>query len=196
MVSKRARRTFTIDPDISEKVDELTDGHSLEINVLVNKALRRYVEWGRFVDSFKLVTSDPRLMKELWSHVTPDEARKMGTQNGADAVVEFILYYFHKFDLDSVLKTFRVIGGEYTNSYLYSEVGDNNSRTIVLRHQMGLSASVYYGASFKALCDRLGIDVKLDESEDQLICKISHAGSRETPPKTLKEQTVSNRPRN
>ena len=186
MVSKRARRTFTIDPDVSEKVDELTDGHSLEINVLVNKALRRYVEWGRFVDSFKLITNDTSLMKELWSHVTPDEARKMGTQNGSDTVVEFILYYFHKFDLDSMLKTFRVIGGEYANAYLYSEFGDNNNRTIVLRHQIGRSASAYYGASLKALCDRLGADVRLEESDDQLICKISNVISLETPLKNAR----------
>lgn len=195
MVSKRARRTFTIDPDVSEKVDELTDGHSLEINVLVNKALRRYVEWGRFVDSFKLVTNDPRLMKELWSHVTIEDARKMGTQSGTDAVVEFILYYFHKFDLDSVLKTFRVIGGEYANDYLYSEFGDNNSRTIILRHQMGRSASAYYGGSLKALCDRLGVAMRLEESEDQLICKISNLGALETTSKTIKEQMITNRPR-
>lgn len=194
-MSKRARRTFTIDSDVSEKVDELTDGHSLEINLLVNKALRRFIEWGRFVDSFKLVTYDPRLMKELWSHLTVDEARKMGTQNGTDAVVEFILYYFRRFDLDSVLKTFRVIGAEYANAYLYSEFGDTNNRTIILRHQMGLSASAYYGGSLKALCKRLGIDVRLEESDDQLICKISNAGSPEATPKTFKEQMVGNRPR-
>ena len=195
MVSKRARRTFTIDSDVSERVDELTDGHSLEINLLVNKALRRFIEWGRFVDSFKLVTYDPRLMKELWSHLTVDEARKMGTQNGTDAVVEFILYYFRRFDLDSVLKTFRVIGAEYANAYLYSEFGDTNNRTIILRHQMGLSASAYYGGSLKALCNRLGVDVRLEESDDQLMCKISNAGSPEATPKTLREQMVGNRPR-
>ena len=195
-MSKRARRTFTIDSDVSAKVDELTDGHSLEINVLVNKALRRYVEWGRFVDSFKLVTNDPRLMKELWSHVTIEDARKMGTQNGTDAVVEFILYYFRKFDLDSVLKTFRVIGAEYANDYLYSEFGDSSSRTIILRHQMGRSASAYYGGSLKALCDRLGVAVRLEESDDQLICKIGNPGSPESIPRALKEQMVSNRPRN
>lgn len=193
MVSKRARRTFTIDSDVSEKVDSLTDGHSLEINLLVNKALRRFVEWERFVDSLKLVTSDPRLMRVLWSHVTVEEARKMGTQNGTDAAVEFILYYFHKFDLDSVLKTFRIIGAEYANAYLYSEFGDANSRTIILRHQMGRSASAYYGSSLRALCERLGVDMRLEENDDQLTCKISNPSSVGTPPKTLKEQLVNHR---
>ena len=37
---------------------------------------------------------------------------------------------------------------------------------------MGPSASAYYGASLKALCDRLGLEMKLEEAEDQLICKI------------------------
>src|SRR5256884_7178575 len=54
--------------------------------------------WGRFVENFKLVISDPRLMKLLWSHLTVEEAREMGLQNGNSAVVEFILYYFRKFD--------------------------------------------------------------------------------------------------
>ncbi len=188
-MERRARRTFTIDHDVSEKIDELAGGHTLEVNVLVNKAIRRYVEWGRYVDTFKLVTSDPRLMKILWSYITIEEAREKGTQNGKDTVVEFILYYFHKFDLDSVLKIFQLIGAEYANAYVYSEFGDKDSRTIILRHSMGRSASAYYGASFKALCDRLGVKVELEENEDQLICKIGTASTLKTiVPKSLKEQ--------
>ena len=188
-MERRARRIFTIDHDVSEKIDELAAGHTLEVNVLVNKAIRRYVEWGRYVDTFKLVTSDPRLMKILWSHITIEEAREKGTQNGKDTVVEFILYYFHKFDLDSVLKIFQLIGAEYANAYVYSEFGHKDSRTIILRHSMGRSASAYYGASFKALCDRLGVKVELEESEDQLICKIGPASTLRTiVPKSFKEQ--------
>ena len=179
-MDRRTRRTFTIDPDVSEKIDTLVGGHSLEINVLVNKAIRRYVEWGRYVDSFRLVTSDPRLMKMLWSHVPVEEARKMGTRNGNDTVVEFILYYFRKLDMNSVLDVFRVIGAGYANAYLYSEFGDSKNRTVILRHGMGRGASAFYGASLKALCNRLGVGVDLDESDDQLICKISSAGALKT----------------
>lgn len=148
--------------------------------MLVNKALRRYIDWGRFVESFKLVTSDPRLMKLFWSHLTVDEAREAGLQNGNSMVVEFILYYFRKFDLDSVLKTFRVIGAEYSNAFAYSEIGDESNRTIILRHSMGRSASAYYGASLKALSGRLGLDVDLEESEDQLLCKIRRIEAGQT----------------
>ena len=148
--------------------------------MLVNKALRRYLEWGRFVDAFKLVTIDPRLLRLFWSHVTVDEAREMGIQNGASAVAEFILYYFRKFDLGSLLKTFRVIGAEYSNVYVYSESSDHRNRTIILRHGMGRSASAYYGASLKTLCDRLGLKVESEESDDQLICKILLVGKEKS----------------
>jgi hypothetical protein len=166
------RRTFAIDPEISEKIDDLSGGHPLEANLLANKALRRYVDWGRFVDSFKLVTIDPRLLRLFWSHVKVEEAREMGLQNGKSTVVDFILYYFHKFDLESVLKIFKVIGAEYSNVFVYSEFGDESNRTIVLRHGMGRSASAYYGASLQALCNRLGVEMELEESDDQLVCKI------------------------
>ena len=188
-MERRARRTFTIDPDVSEKIDILAGGHNIEINVLVNRALRRFIEWGRYVDNFKLVTSDPRLMKVLWSHISIDDARRMGTETGNDAVAEFILYYFHKFDLDSVLKTFRVIGAEYCNAYVYSEFGDQENRTVILRHSVGRAASAYYGASLKALCSRLGLDLELEESDDQVICKIAGGGSlKGVIPKTFNEQ--------
>ncbi len=188
-MERRARRTFTIDPDVSEKIDILAGGHSIEINVLVNKALRRFIEWGRYVDNFKLVTSDPRLMKILWSHITIDDARRLGTETANDAVAEFILYYFHKFDLDSVLKTFQVIGAEYCNAYVYSEFGDQQNRTVILRHSVGRAASAYYGASLKALCSRLGLNLELEESDDQVICKIAGGGSlKGVIPKTFNEQ--------
>ena len=188
-MERRARRTFTIDPDVSEKIDILAGGHNIEINVLVNKALRRFIEWGRYVDNFKLVTSDPRLMKILWSHITIDDARRLGTETGNDAVAEFILYYFHKFDLDSVLKTFQVIGAEYCNAYVYSEFGDQQNRTVILRHSVGRAASAYYGASLQALCSRLGLNLELEESDDQVICKIAGGGSlKGVIPKTFNEQ--------
>jgi hypothetical protein len=174
-LARLTRRTFAIEPEVSEKIDALVDGHTLETNLLVNKALRRYVEWGRFVDGFKLVTIDPGLLKLFWSHLTVDEAREMGKRNGNSTVVEFILYYFRKFDLDSVLKTFRVIGAEYSNVYIFSEFGDDQNRTIILRHGMGLSATAYYGASLKALCERLRMEVELEESEDQLVCRMRPA---------------------
>src|SRR5207245_9097494 len=81
-LERRTRRTFTIDPDVSEKIDKLVGGHNLEINVLVNKSIRRYIEWGRYVDSFKLVTSDHRLMKKILSHVTVEDATKMANKDG------------------------------------------------------------------------------------------------------------------
>lgn len=172
LLPRLTRRTFAIERELSEKIDDLVEGHPLEVNLLVNKALRRYVEWGRFVDDFKLVTIDPLLLELFWSHLTVDEAREVGLKSGNNRVVEFILYYFRKIDLDSVLKIFRVIGAEYSNVYVYSESDDEGNRTIILRHGMGLSASAYYGASFNALCHRLGLKVDLEESDDQVICKI------------------------
>ena len=177
-----------VDSDVSEKINEASGGHPIEVNLLVNKALRRYLEWGRFADSFKLVVSDPRLMKTLWSHVSVDAARQMGVHNGNDTVVEFILYYFRKFDLETVLKTFRVIGGEYSNAFMYSEFGENQNRTVILRHGMGESASAFYGSSFKALCDRLGLGVHVEESEDQVVCKIHRPEAKSAAPMTIKDQ--------
>src|SRR5947208_17009050 len=87
LLERRTRRTFTIDPDVSEKIDKVVGGHNLEVNVRVNRAIRRYIEWGRYVDSCKLVTSDPGRMKTLWSHVTGGEARQRGTRNGKDTGV-------------------------------------------------------------------------------------------------------------
>src|SRR2546428_9392155 len=186
-MARLTRRPCAIEPDVSEKIDGLIAGHTLEANLLVNKALRHYLEWGRFVENFKLVISDPRLMKLLWSHLIVDEARELGLQNGKSAVVEFILYYFRKFDLESVLKTFRVIGAEYSNAFVYSESGDDRNRTLILRHGMGRSASAYYGASLKALSVRLGMEVGLEESDGQLGCKIRRVYKEQTiAPKTPK----------
>ena len=165
LLPRLTRRTFAIERELSEKIDDLVEGHPLEVNLLVNKALRRYVEWGRFVDDFKLVTIDPLLLELFWSHLTVDEAREVGLKSGNNRVVEFILYYFRKIDLDSVLKIFRVIGAEYSNVYVYSESDDEGNRTIILRHSMGRSASAYYGASLKALSSRLGMKVEVTATE-------------------------------
>src|SRR5439155_25703140 len=80
-LERRTRRTFTIDPDVSEKIDKMVGGHNLEGNGRVNRAIRRYMEWGRYVDRFKLLTSDPRLMRTTGTDGTVGESRGMGTQS-------------------------------------------------------------------------------------------------------------------
>src|SRR5207237_10922248 len=81
-------------------------------------------------------------------------------------------YHSLIFDFDAVLTTIRVMGAEDTNKYVDTESDDEGKPTIIMRHGMGMSASAYYGASFNALCHRLGLKVDLEESDDQLIFKI------------------------
>src|SRR5207247_10835134 len=114
---------------------------------------------------------------------------RVGSRTATVAVGERILYDFHKVDLDSGRNTLQGICAEYCNAYVYSEFGDRQNRTGILRHSVGRVASAYYGASLQALCSRLGLNLELEESDDQVICKIAGGGSlRGVLPKTFNEQ--------
>jgi hypothetical protein len=106
------------------------------------------------------------------NHLTDEEARNIGKQSGNDTSIEFIRSYFHKFDLETLLESFRVIGDLFMHAFKYNEFVENSHRTIILRHNAGLRVSAYYSEILKTLCSRLNIEVEVHETEAQITATI------------------------
>jgi hypothetical protein len=171
-IPRFAKRIARLSNETDRKLEALSLRLGVSTNSILEKAVRRYVEWEVFAEGVGLVQVPPSLYKTLMNHLTDEEARNIGKQSGNDASIEFIRGYFHKFDLESLLESFRVIGDEFMHAFKYNEFSENPQRTIMLRHNAGPRVSAYYSEVLKALCSQLNIGVEVHESETQITATI------------------------
>src|SRR2546428_11988845 len=105
--------TFRIDSDVSEKLAQLSESERVSMNVIANKALRRYVDWEANAEKFGTVTTSSSTIKKFFDYLTDDHAKEMGKWWGENQVPGIITFYFKKFDFDSVLKALEFLGAQY-----------------------------------------------------------------------------------
>ena len=183
---KYVKRTVRMEAEVSDKYDELSITQNTSLDTLFRKALNKYIYWDVFAEKIGLVQISPDLWKTLMGRLTDDEARQLGRRSGGDASIEFIRSYFHKFDLETVIQSFKTIGDGFMHAFNFAEFGDEAQRTVILYHKAGPRVSAYYAEVLKALCSHFSADVKVEESEDQINATIRT-------PKT--EQVRGNGPR-
>lgn len=173
---KTVKRTIRMDFDISEKLEDLSTKQRLAFNSLLNKALRRYVDWEVFAESFGLITVEKKVWKTLLGRLTELEARELGRRVGAQSTMDFVTYYFRRFDLESVICCLQLLGAEYMRNFQFVDFGEGDgTRTVVLRHSLGPAASAFYGESVRTLFERLHVSAEIEESDDQIVLRIISA---------------------
>jgi hypothetical protein len=165
-------RTLRLDDELDKNLLKLADGERVSVNLLINKALRRYVEWDAYVSKFGMLSISKRLMRVLFDHLTDEQARELGRQSGKDAGPELVNFWYKKFDLENTLKAFQDLIGKYSNDFQFDYRFDGKSHVLILKHDTGLKASLYYSESVRAIFNLLGMKVETSETEDQVVATL------------------------
>jgi hypothetical protein len=136
------------------------------VNVLANRALRRFVEWDSRAEKLGLMGFAPDLMAKLLEPYTVQQAKELGRWAGKENMLPMTLYVFGSVSLDSVLKSVDFISkymGRFTSEYVFRE----GKHHLTLRHGMGMKWSVFYAASAEeVLGENLGMEIVSTVTDD------------------------------
>src|SRR5207245_9509179 len=80
-MSRRIKpKTFTlnVDSDTIEKLTMEAEQQGLSVNVIANRALRKYVEWDVVSERYKVASSFPSLLVKLMTWVPEEHVRELG----------------------------------------------------------------------------------------------------------------------
>ena len=176
--------TFRIDADVFDAINALAEKERTSVNAIVNRALRKHVEWDVFAEKFGLLSVTKGTIKHLFDLMTDKQAREMGAIYGSSLAPEFITFWFMKFDFQTILKALDLLGSRYGKLFDFDYVVDGNVYTLFLRHDRGMKHSIYYEEAAKALFGRLGIkpEVKMTESMVTIIIPLHEANDAGTKP--------------
>jgi len=142
------------------------------VNVLVNRAIRRLVEWDSRTQELGFASIRKNTLKMLWDSLTEEKAREMGMKAGGPEAVELVLYWFKRFNFDNALSTVSLFGSDYANLYRYEHDFDGKVHTLVVDHDLGRNFSLYLSGMFTETLKLLVADFEVTESERQLLIRI------------------------
>ncbi len=172
--------TFRIDADIFEAVSSLADKGNTSVNAVVNRALRRYVEWEVFAEKFGMLSVTSETITKLFNMMTDKQAREMGENYGSSLAPELITFWFKKFDFASVLKALDLLGSRYGRLFNFDYILDGGTYTLFIRHERGMKHSIYYEEAARALFGKLGLKPEISLTESQVTIVIPENKVRRT----------------
>src|SRR3989442_2757956 len=160
-------RTIRLEGGILLKLEELAKQESVSISFIINKALRRHVEWEIYAEKFGFMMAFTAMMRRIYESLTDEEARELGRQSAENEYSEFINFWFKKINFDTTLKALEILGSEYARSFKFEHSFNGNGHTIIFKHDRGPRTSAFYAEIAKVLFNRLNMKVEMVESDQQ-----------------------------
>src|SRR5437867_5922501 len=171
-------RSFRLDHDTIDKLNDISEKERVSVNVLANRALRRYVEYDVPGEKFGLITISKALLKTLFALMTEEQARELGRKSGNEAGPAFVTFWYKKFDLENTIKAIGKVMSEYGRTLSFDSSFDGKTHVLVMRHETGKNASAYYAELVKAIFALLGLNCRMEENEDQVTAYVDALPSR------------------
>lgn len=170
--STSVTRTIRIDRDVDEFLRRFGEQEGVSVNLLVNKAIRRLVEWDIYADKFGLVELPASLIEKMMDHLTDEEARDLGQWVGHKLLPEFITFWFKEVNLQAMVVGFPRLQSRYGRAFEYEEHVKAGKWTIVLKHSGGARWSMYYAELLRtAFRELLKTDIVTEKTDDQVVAR-------------------------
>src|SRR6266705_1795740 len=109
-------RTIRLEGDILLKLEELANQENVSISCIINKALRRHVEWEIYAEKFGFMMAFTSKMRRIYESLTDAEARELGRQSAENEYSEFINFWFKKINFETTVQALGLPLCEYAPS--------------------------------------------------------------------------------
>jgi len=132
-----------MDEDIDFQLSSKADQERQSVNVLINKALRGYVEWTQHAKMFNHATVSQKLLEKMMDYLTVEEARELGRWSATNSLAEMTNTLFGGIRLTSIMATLAVMG-KYSGRFVLEHTFENPRHYLILHHGAGLKWSQFY----------------------------------------------------
>jgi hypothetical protein len=167
-------RTIRIERDVDEFLRKFGEREGVSVNLLVNKAIRRLVEWDIYAEKFGLIALPSSLIERMMDRLTDEEAADLGRWVGKNLVPEFITFWFKEVSLQAMVIGFPRLQSRYGRAFEYEEQVNGGRWTIILKHSAGQKWSIYYEELLKtAFRDLLKTELQVERTDDQVVARFA-----------------------
>jgi hypothetical protein len=141
---KRKTSTFTlrIDEDITKLLQNESQLHDISLNTLINKILKRYVEWDSYEPKVGMIPMAKPVITTLFNMMSEKEILDLVSNFGKNVVQDIAYFMKMKSDPDSFLTWFEI---RMRRSFVeFNHLQENDRHIYILKHDLGYNWSLYH----------------------------------------------------
>lgn len=169
-------RTIRIDQDVDDGLRKLSEEEGVSVNLLVNRSLRKLVEWDAHAAKFGFLMVPEILFTRMLELLSDDQAAELGRWAGANLVREYITFWFKEVTLETARKGLLDFFSRYARPFAYEETIEDGRYTVVVKHPGGPRGSLYYSELIRTLFEELlHLQPKVERTENQVIVRFHEA---------------------
>ncbi|MGI0086500.1 MAG: hypothetical protein ACREBI_00860 [Nitrosotalea sp.] len=146
---KTLTMTFRLDEQIIKKLRLESNNRQISTNTLVNQALRRFLEWGKFEPVAGFVMVNKPVFSEVFDKLTQKEIIDLASRVGKNEVRDIALFMKGNIDLLSFLSWFEM--RMVNSSVQVSHSNNDGFHTYVMKHDIGRNWSIYHKTILKLI---------------------------------------------
>ncbi|NOJ30150.1 MAG: hypothetical protein DA328_08295 [Nitrososphaeraceae archaeon] len=169
--SKKTRTfTFRIDSETLKSLQSESDAQNITLNTLINKILKRYVEWDTYEPKLDMIPMARQVISGLFNLMTEEEISYLANNFGRNAVKDISLFMKMGLDPNSFLKWFE---SRMKRSFIeFNSTQNNDHFTCILKHNMGYNWSLYHKKILEKIFNEVfNKQVNIETSEYMLTFK-------------------------
>jgi len=141
---KRKTSTFTlrIDEGIAKSLQNDSQLQDISLNTLINKILKRYVEWDSYEPKVGMIPMTKPVITTLFNMMSEEEILDLVINFGKNVVQDIAYFMKMKSDPDSFLTWFEI---RMRRSFVeFNHLQENDRHIYVLKHDLGYNWSLYH----------------------------------------------------
>jgi hypothetical protein len=148
-LSRKGRKTAVLTVRLSKELEDVlledAEQNGITESSLVNRIVKKYVEWDRHAEKFRLVTVPAESFRELIDQMGDKTLADYQETINTDYMEAMTLFWFKKINLNTILETVNMLG-RYSGLFQHEIGYIEGNHVITLKHGLGKKWSFYIGA--------------------------------------------------
>jgi hypothetical protein len=159
-------RAFRLEEDVDEALKKTSEEEGESVNVIVNRTLRKLIEWDRPAGKLGMMQISRQELVRLMDSRTPEEARDEGMWVGTEVFEPAVRYLNPTVEFATVMSSLELLS-RYTGRFELTHSVAGRKHLLVIHHSMGANWSAFYeGAGSAVLRDLLRLDCKTSATDE------------------------------
>ena len=134
--------TFRIEDKILEKIRKEGEIDQISVSNLINKILKRYIEWDSYAPKVGMIPMTKPIIASLFNMMNNEEISGLVSNIGKNVVQDIAYFMKMKTDPDSFLTWFEI---RMKRSFVeFNHLEENDRHMYILKHDLGYNWSLYH----------------------------------------------------
>jgi hypothetical protein len=169
---KNVTRTVRLEDGLDRAIQQKAKEANTSVNFLVNRLIRKYIDWDLPGEKFGLGPVAASLVNRLFDGIDDKSAYEMGRSIAREFYEPYATYLFGELTFETSIRLFRR-ASDYGGRYSFDSNSDKRHHVLVLRHNGGLKLSRFYSGVFQGVySELLKMEAKVECTKEHCVVRL------------------------